>query len=78
MRARRSLYRAGLLRAHRLPVPVVSVGNLTVGGVGKTPFASLLLDRLPPELAPPVVGGLPDYGRWDWATVARRLPAWQG
>lgn len=30
------------------------------------------------ELAPPVVGGLPDYGRWDWATVARRLPAWQG
>jgi 6-phosphofructokinase 1 len=29
------------------------------------------------EIAPPVAGGLPDYGRWDWVTVARRLPAWQ-
>ena len=29
------------------------------------------------EIAPPVAGGLPDYGRWDWATVARRLAAWQ-
>ena len=29
------------------------------------------------EIAPPVVAGLPDYGRWEWTTVARRLPAWQ-
>jgi tetraacyldisaccharide 4'-kinase len=31
------LYRFGLLRARRLPCPVVSVGNITVGGTGKTP-----------------------------------------
>jgi tetraacyldisaccharide 4'-kinase len=35
---RRAAYRVGLLAAHRLPVPVLVVGNLTVGGTGKTPL----------------------------------------
>lgn len=36
-RARRALYRAGILRGKRLHRPVVSIGNIAVGGTGKTP-----------------------------------------
>ncbi|MBL0726307.1 tetraacyldisaccharide 4'-kinase [Piscinibacter sp. HJYY11] len=39
-------YRMGLLRTHRLPVPVLVVGNLIVGGAGKTPTTMALIQLL--------------------------------
>ena len=42
VRARNALYNRGLARSQRLSGPVVSIGNLSVGGSGKTPFVLLL------------------------------------
>ena len=43
---RRALYRAGVLRGERLPVPVIVVGNITVGGAGKTPVTLAVVRHL--------------------------------
>ena len=43
---RRFLYRSGVFKRVCLPVPVVVVGNVTVGGSGKTPLTLWLVETL--------------------------------
>lgn len=46
MGVRRWLYRRRVLRSTRLPVPVFVIGNITVGGTGKTPLVLWLANFL--------------------------------
>lgn len=69
---RSGAYARGLLRTRRAPVPVVVVGNIAVGGTGKTPLTIALVERLRAEGRNPGVASR-GYGRNDEAT-----PRWVG
>lgn len=79
---RNLLYDRGLFKTHRLPIPIVSVGNMTLGGTGKSPVVAWLgryfLDR---GLRPGLISR--GYGRSDtgggvndeFLELAFRLPS---
>jgi len=46
VRARSLFYSLGLLKTRALPCPVISIGNITVGGTGKTPLVMALAKGL--------------------------------
>ncbi len=52
---RGTLYDRGILRAHELGLPAVSVGNLSVGGTGKTPVAAWIGGELARRGAAPAI-----------------------
>jgi len=76
---RRRCYRAGLLPASRAAAAVISVGNITVGGTGKTPMVAWVVDRLVRAGASPAIltrgygaaGGVSDEAEVLRKTTAR-------
>lgn len=69
--ARNALYSAGILRVEPLPLPSIAIGNLTVGGTGKTPVAQWIAAQLAARGARPAIL-LRGYGN-DEGLVHRTL-----
>ncbi|KAG0483951.1 hypothetical protein HPP92_012035 [Vanilla planifolia] len=65
------LYKSTLFRRHRLPVPVISVGNLTWGGNGKTPMVEFIARFLDDLGIPPLILSR-GYAGGDEAKMLRR------
>ncbi|MFT4257619.1 MAG: tetraacyldisaccharide 4'-kinase [Pseudoxanthomonas sp.] len=61
---RRGLFARGLFKHHRVGVPVLVVGNLSVGGTGKTPLTIAMVQRLQKAGWKPGVASR-GYGRDD-------------
>ncbi len=40
------MYNCGILKSREFDVPVICVGNITVGGTGKTPHTELIISEL--------------------------------
>jgi tetraacyldisaccharide 4'-kinase len=62
-RARVTAYRRGWFAISKLPVPVISVGNLTVGGTGKTPLVEYVCNAVARETGKSVCVLTRGYGR---------------
>lgn len=61
LEVRNFLFSAGLLKSYTAPIPVISVGNLAVGGTGKTPHVKYLIQLLEPKCKVAVLSR--GYGR---------------
>ena len=77
-RARNGAYRAGWLRARRAPVPVISIGNVTAGGPGKTPMVAwlarlMIIHRMRPAILSRGYGRDPASGLDDENQMLARL-----
>ncbi len=76
---RSALYGTGVFTRHRVPCPVVSVGNLTVGGTGKTPLVEWVVREVRILGLNPVVlsrgyGASPDEVPDELAALSQNLP----
>jgi tetraacyldisaccharide 4'-kinase len=70
--ARGLAYRLGVLPVKRAPLPVVSIGNLTVGGTGKTPFTLWLANALVQRGSRPAILLRGYRGHADGATIVSK------
>ncbi len=68
---RHFLYDIGFLRTYKVSVPVISVGNLAVGGTGKTPLVIKLAKEFSPKSVAILLRG---YGKDEEYILKKHLP----
>lgn len=75
---RRTLYQSGILSSFKLPVPVIVIGNVSVGGTGKTPLTLSLAQQLIDAGFHPVIvsrgfGGTNEQQRVTSSSMAQQV-----
>lgn len=70
---RRRCFQWGLLRSHRFSVPIVVIGNVTVGGTGKTPLTLALIEFLREQGMTPGVVSRGYGGRGEYPLMVNEL-----
>lgn len=68
---RRLFYKFGIFKSERVPLKIISVGNLTLGGTGKTPFVIRLVRMLDEDLGKKTSVLIRGYG-WDEQTMLKK------
>lgn len=68
---RRIFYKLHIFRTKKAPLKVISVGNITLGGTGKTPFVIMLSELLEKELKRNVCVLIRGYG-WDEQAMLKK------
>lgn len=71
---RKMLYGIGIFRSERAPLKVISVGNITLGGTGKTPFTIMLSGLIKEELKRDPAVLIRGYGWDEQAMLKKNLP----
>ena len=65
-------YKVNLLKSYKAPVATLSIGNITLGGTGKTPFTIMLAERLANKNKKPAIL-IRGYGEDEWIMTQDRL-----
>jgi tetraacyldisaccharide 4'-kinase len=68
---RQLFYKFGIFKSEKVPLKIISVGNLTLGGTGKTPFVIWLIEMLDEEFDKRASVLIRGYG-WDEQTMLKR------
>ncbi len=69
----RGLYQSGALKSHKFPFPVISIGNLTWGGTGKTPLVEYVARRIAERQRTPLILTR-GYGKDEAEQYRQHLP----
>ena len=73
VRSHHFFYKINLLKSCKPDIAIVSVGNITLGGTGKTPFAIMLAERLAQKYKKRTAVLIRGYGEDEWKMLEDRL-----
>ncbi len=66
-------YKVNLLKSYKSQIAVISIGNITLGGTGKTPFTIMLAERLTQKNKKKTAVLIRGYGEDEWRMLEDKL-----